>query len=327
MLAHCYEKGAILRKRPRKQTVTQCIMQQVYNELQERSHDLSRAQYARDCRRFIKYCRDTFDCRSFEDCKTYVQEYSDHLQAESYSASTIHTYLAAVCVVFEVDLRTINKPTRHVAEYTRGRMPKRDGVSSDLSDPKWKYLVDFQRAVGIRREELMHLHGNDFCLDESGYPCVFVRRGKGGKPQLQRILDKHISLVQSYYDAVPSNTLVFDRGLFKNDLNFHSLRAESAKEYYQEQLRLISVYPEYADRLEQEIRARWAMCNKDKQGRPRPFFERELRGYYTLRGKNRALAIQKNLPLRYNKLALLATSIFKLSHWRNDVTIASYLLA
>ena len=41
--------------------------------------------------------------------------------------------------------------------------------------------------------------------------------------------------------------------------------------------------------------------------------------------------IHVSKPIRYNyyyhKLALLATSIFNLSHWRNDVTVASYLLA
>ena len=38
-------------------------------------------------------------------------------------------------------------------------------------------------------------------------------------------------------------------------------------------------------------------------------------------------SLKKGLPLHYDKLALLSTSIFKLSHWRNDVTIASYMLA
>ena len=41
---------------------------------------------------------------------------------------------------------------------------------------------------------------------------------------------------------------------------------------------------------------------------------------------SRSLAAKKGMPVSYDKLALLATSIFKLSHWRNDVTVASYLL-
>ena len=55
--------------------------------------------------------------------------------------------------------------------------------------------------------------------------------------------------------------------------------------------------------------------------------EREFSGTYHLRGKNRALAQRLGRPLCYDKAALLAVSILHLSHFRNDVTIASYILA
>ena len=67
--------------------------------------------------------------------------------------------------------------------------------------------------------------------------------------------------------------------------------------------------------------------NLNKKGKAKKFKEIEFQGIYSLRGKNRALALRKGLPISYDKRALLATSIFKLSHWRNDVTIGSYLLA
>ena len=67
--------------------------------------------------------------------------------------------------------------------------------------------------------------------------------------------------------------------------------------------------------------------NLSKNGKHKPFQPIECFGIYTLRGKNRELANDKNLPFHYDKTALLAVSIFKLSHWRNDVTIASYMLA
>ena len=54
---------------------------------------------------------------------------------------------------------------------------------------------------------------------------------------------------------------------------------------------------------------------------------REITGTYFIRGENKKLAIKKGLPLKYNKLALMAVSVFHLSHWRNDVTVASYMLA
>ena len=50
-------------------------------------------------------------------------------------------------------------------------------------------------------------------------------------------------------------------------------------------------------------------------------------GTYWLRGANRALALELGRPVGYDRLALLAVSVFCLSHWRHDVTIANYLLA
>lgn len=84
---------------------------------------------------------------------------------------------------------------------------------------------------------------------------------------------------------------------------------------------------DYAEKLEYEIRLHWEKMNLTKKGKPKKFKETEICGIYTLRGKNRAMAREKGLPLHYDKRALLATSVFKLSHWRCDVTIGSYLLA
>ena len=53
----------------------------------------------------------------------------------------------------------------------------------------------------------------------------------------------------------------------------------------------------------------------------------KVTGNYILRGNNRKLAKKHGLPMKYDSLALLAVSIFHLSHWRHDVTVANYLLA
>ena len=188
-------------------------------------------------------------------------------------------------------------------------------------------IIEFQKRVGIRRDELKRLCGNDFTYDESGHPCVLVQKGKGGKRQLQRISEKDLEFIKSYFDSVFPNERVFDEKYFQNDLNFHRLRAECAKEYYYEQLKMLKENPSYRAQLEQEIKLRWNTTNKKKNGKTKPFRYEEMFGVYTLRGKNRILAKEKGLPLSYDKTALLATSLFKLSHFRNDVTVASYLLA
>ena len=257
----------------------------------------------------------------------HIQEYSDYLQKQGYTASTIHTYLAAVCNVFGVNLGDISKPVRHTADYVRGRNNTLTDAQNDLDNPRWAYIVDFQRCVGLRREELMKLTGQDLVRDESGYLCVYVHRGKGGKSQFQRILPEDEPFVRAYFENVDPNERVFNEKYFKNDLNFHRLRAESAHVYYHSLIKRMKEDPSYRKQLEAEIKMRWNTMNLNKNGKVKPFLEKELYGTYTLRGKNRVLAQKKGLPLHYDKTALLATSIFKLSHWRNDVTIASYMLA
>lgn len=313
-------------KRVKKPTIMQQIMVEVTARLKVILHDSTRAQYLRNAKAFVRYCREMHDSHSLAECFPHVQEYCNHLVAKGYTPPTVHTYIAAVCKVLQIDLATIDKPVRHVADYVRGRVKVDRGASGDLSDPRWAYVVEFNRCVGIRREELMRLCGRDFVMDESGHPCVFVRRGKGGKPQLQLIDEENAQFVKKYFDAVAPNEFVFERKLFSNDLNFHLLRAKEAKRYYFTTLRRIQNEPGYAAQLEDEIRARWAIYCKDKHGRPRQLPVHEISGYYVVRGKNRALAAKKGMPMSYNKLALLATSVFKLSHWRNDVTVASYLL-
>lgn len=315
-------------KRERRQSVTQQIMDAARQTQQGRTHDGTRKQYLRHAKAYVRYCREHFDARTFEDCAAHVQQYCDDLCLQGYTPSTVHTYVTAVCAVWGVELSSIQKPKRRTAEYVRGRAkPRNTTVRSDLGDPRWAELVEFQSMVGIRREELMRLTGSDLVEDESGAPCVRVLRGKGGKPQLQRVNPNDLPYLRLYFERAAPEERLFPKELFCNDLNLHSLRAECAKKYYFATLARIQAEPGYAVQLEQEIRARWSLYCKDKHGRARRLPKVEIDGWYTVRGNNRQLAAARGMPLSYHKLALLATSVFKLSHWRNDVTVASYLLA
>jgi hypothetical protein len=46
---------------------------------------------------------------------------------------------------------------------------------------------------------------------------------------------------------------------------------------------------------------------------------------YVLRGKNKDLAIKQGRPWILDRLALRATSVLHLAHWRDNVTVQSYL--
>jgi hypothetical protein len=49
-------------------------------------------------------------------------------------------------------------------------------------------------------------------------------------------------------------------------------------------------------------------------------------GTYYLRGANRQAAIERGRPVEYDRLGLLAVSVFSLSHWRLDVVSKFYII-
>lgn len=63
------------------------------------------------------------------------------------------------------------------------------------------------------------------------------------------------------------------------------------------------------------------------EGRKHKTFDmHEATGVYRLHGENRKFALKNGLPVSYDKTCLLAVSMFHLSHFRNNVTVASYML-
>ena len=173
--------------------------------------------------------------------------------------------------------------------------------------------------MGIRRAEYKHLRGDDLVVDESGYPCVRVRRGKGGKYQEQRIAQEDEHFVRSFFDG--SKNKVFSQEEMKNKLDLHHLRAMRAQRAYKDYLARLETDSDYRAQLTEEVRRRWVrLCSKK-------WDPKRVEGNYCIRGNSRRLALAHGLPIKYDRLAVMAVSVFHLSHWRCDVTVANYLLA
>ena len=83
----------------------------------------------------------------------------------------------------------------------------------------------------------------------------------------------------------------------------HPLRASQAKRAYLYYLNGIQD-PAFRENLIKELEARWQF-NKKKNWDPE-----KLEGTYYLRGRNRKFALEHNLPTAYNRLALMAVSVF-----------------
>ena len=76
----------------------------------------------------------------------------------------------------------IDKPKRTADMITRGRDTDANAQGKrEITQERFRRLVLVQEAVGLRRSELAKLRGRDLQTDESGYLCIYVHSGKGGK--------------------------------------------------------------------------------------------------------------------------------------------------
>ena len=310
----------------REKTESRKLFEDARDHFKRYENNKTRQIYTFTYRKFIDYCRQEHKAKTKEDCECHIKEYIDFLKNKGVTASTLHTYLASICVYHNIPMSKFDKPRRYTSEYRRGRADndrlKRN--DNNLDNEKYKRLVEFQKCVGIRRNELKNLRGCDFVYDESGNPCVTVKKGKGGKKQYQRILPCDIDFIKSYFDG--SEDFIFSKNEMRNKLPLHYLRAKFAQRSYAHYLKLAED-PKTRAKLESELRARWNKYNTNpKTGKPKRLPSRLIDGYYYLRGKPRQFATENKLPLKYDKLALLCVSVFSLSHWRNDITVLSYLL-
>ena len=287
-------------------------------------------QYRNHAIKFANWCKEQYGCRTLDECSAHIQDYADFLVVQGRSPSTIHTYLAGICRICGVPLADIQKPIRVVAENTRSRGMKAVDERKDAGREASPRLYDFAVIVGIRRNEYLHLTPDDLVFDDFGHPCVLVRKGKDGKRQLQRILPDELPAIKAVFDNPADAGHLFPKAEINNKIDLHHLRALRAQKMYRYYLDKIENEHGYRAQLINEIRHVWEQDDEARKSngyRAKRWSDMKVTGNYVLRGNNRKLAQKHGLPMKYDRLALLAVSIFHLSHWRHDVTVANYLLA
>ena len=120
-------------------------------------NNVTRSSFIRNYARFIEYCRKEHNCKTKEECKEQIFKYIDYLKENGYTSSTIHTYLAPVGLYHGVSLAEMNLPKRHNADNIRSRKKKKYRASADTKNPLYYRTVEFQKRVGIRRNELKNI--------------------------------------------------------------------------------------------------------------------------------------------------------------------------
>jgi hypothetical protein len=291
-------------------------------------------------------------CRSFDDWRKSaglsnkhardnpreaVVQWAEHLRQAGIAQSTIHTMVAGACCGMGIPSNGIVKHgTAMDKTKSMGRSERAQAARVKKSNED---IVRFQAMVGGRRAALSRLTGKCFVYDESGCPCVFFERDKGGKPHKQRIRLEDVESVKAYFDRCKPNERLF--GKIDHDLDLHGLRAEHSRRMYQYYRSGLCSTPQGREQLRQQLWARytdseigckaWLLAKEQgDESRMRKLeyrFRKQMEdGTYYLRGANRQAAIERGRPVQYDRLALLAVSVFSLSHWRLDVVSKFYII-
>ena len=298
----------------------------------------TKSNYMHACKSFDVWRKDAGLSNKYvrENSRESVVRWAVHLKTSGISQSTIHTMVAGCCCGLGIPSNGI---VRHGTAMDKtkslGRSERAQAARENKSN---KDIVRFQTMVGGRRTALGRLTGNCFVYDESGCPCVLFERDKGGKSHKQRIRPEDVAEVKAYFDAVGPDELLFPK--LDKDLDLHGMRAENARRNYQYYAEIAST-PQGREQLRQQLWARytdpeigckaWLLAkeqgDKSRMRKLEYRFRKQMEdGAYYLRGANRQAAIERGRPIAYDRLAVLATSVFSLSHWRLDVAAKSYLI-
>jgi hypothetical protein len=299
----------------------------------------TKSNYMHACKSFDVWRKDAGLSNKYvrENSRESVVRWAVHLKTSGISQSTIHTMVAGCCCGLGIPSNGIVK--HGTAMDKTKSLGRSERAQAALKKECNRDIVRFQEMVGGRRAALGRLTGADWGYDRSGNACVIFRGDKGGKDQYQVIADSNVAAVQAYFDRCSPSERLFAH--IDHDLDLHGLRAEHSRRMYQYYHSGLCSTPQGRERLRQQLWARftdpeigckaWLMAQaKGDRARMRKLeyrFRKQMAdGTYYLRGANRQAAIERGRPVQYDRLALLAVSVFSLSHWRLDVVSKFYII-
>lgn len=282
------------------------------------------SQYIKIADRYANWLKsEQISARSLNTCANYIQTYLDHLKENGKSATTIHTYASALAKATNTRLEDYNIP-RRTEELTRSRdIDKHMRVDQNEQNEKFARLVDFAKAVGIRREEYANLR-QDNLIERDNRLYVVVEQGKGGKYQEQAISRENEALVRSYFNG-NHDEHVFKPEELKNKLDLHAIRAEHARECYQAKIEEYKQDPSARERDFKALQERFDLYSKDWRAcDDMRILERDLESRYFTRGIVREQLTNEGRDTSFDRLATMVVSVENLAHYRCDVTVGHY---
>ena len=135
------------------------------------TNNRTRTSYKRAITRFTKWAKEHNIKKKSDITEEVIQLYQLDLNDDpkQYSVATIHTYLAPVCKAVDINMNRVRKDKRSSDKIIRGRVKSKNSQGKHQeTDSRFSRLVNFQRAVGIRRSELKKLKGKDILVIDAG---------------------------------------------------------------------------------------------------------------------------------------------------------------
>ena len=299
----------------------------------------TKSNYLHACKSFDVWRKDAGLSNKYvrDNPRDAVVQWAEHLRQAGIAQSTIHTMVAGACCGLGIPSNGIVK--HGTAMDKTKSLGHSERAQAALKKESNREIVRFQMMVGGRRAALGRLTGKDFGFDSSGNAYVIFRRDKGGKDQYQALREGDVAAVKAYFDRCGPDERLFSQ--IDHDLDLHGLRAAHSRQMYRYYHSGLCATPEGREQLRQQLWARytdseigckaWLLAkeqgDKSRMRKLEYRFRKQMEdGIYYLRGANRQAAIERGRPVAYDRLAVLACSVFALSHWRLDICAKSYLI-
>lgn len=186
---------------------------------------------------FAKWARAEHGCRTLEEARAYVGEYLQRQIDEGKSAWTVRLQAAALAKLYGCKSTDfgVSLPRRSREDIHRSRVAREH--DRHFSEARNRDAVDFCRATGLRRKELLEVRWRDVYRREDGRVVVHVEQGKGGRSREVPVLEKCRERVWELRERARSEgrDRLFER--VPNRADVHGYRREYARDRYEELLR------------------------------------------------------------------------------------------
>jgi integrase len=211
--------------------------------------------YKEHCLKFVSWARETHGVKNLERAREYVKEYLEKHIGEGRSAWTVRVEASALAKLYGCQSTDfgVKLPERRREDIHRSREEREH--DRKFSEERNRDLVEFCKATGLRRKELLRLQARDI-IERDGVVFIHVHQGKGGRERVVQVVEEYRDHVLALKQRAESEgrEKVFERIPVRADI--HSYRREYAANRYKEIERDPEQYKKARERWEEYKRER-----------------------------------------------------------------------